>query len=369
MKNQMLNVLKISGFAVVVASTASAAFGQAQPRVAAPRPTVTVDAPQLTTVQGKAVQVTARNAVNAYAVKANLGAKDSAALYRKISVELAAKERAGQKLTVEVARTVFMENIASSVAKQANAAALNEMASVAFADAMNNTSSADLAKDVVENQVAKVTGEQAAVKCDLVDSTRSGLAGADGIMSRDDADLATVQTMEGLHTVILKNAKVIGNFYASWPTNKIETFATPNGKPVAFTVTGPVETADKWFAGSKKDPSSIDVAEGFVGVQQVMIDVKTGIGKSADQTTLWALSMGELTTRLTPMVGADQAATIVYGQLYDANNPSATVKDLNGDGQVDEQDGYVRGELSADGKTVVASGISGKCAVNFGIKK
>ncbi len=370
MKNQMVNLLKISGFAVVVVATASAAYGQgAAPRVAAPSaPTVTVEAPSLVTASGKAAQVTVRNAVNSYAVQAKLSKEAAARMYKDISMKLAAKERTlkGKEMTTEIARSVFMDHVLSTVKAQANKAAAEQMASVAFADAMATSTAADVANEIVNNQVSKVTGEQAPVKCDLVDSTRQGLAAADGLMSRD-ANLETAAAMQEIRTLIAKNATTIEAFYGSWPTVQIESFSTVNGKPVSFKTTGPVETADKWFAGSAKAESSLDVAEGYASVQTVMIDVKTGIGKSADQKTLWALSMGELTNRLTPVVGADQAAGIVYGQLLDPNNPKAALKDVNKDGKIDEEDGYVRGEISADGKSVVPSGISGKCAVNFGI--
>jgi len=342
MKNQLVNLVKISALAVVVASASNAAFAQvggAAPQVVAPAGPGVSTAPQfqLSSPVGRAFEAQAVQSVR------NLGlpVERANALAKSVSEAMAATERqlikSGQPVTTSALRSAFTKAITAGVAKEANAAGKVALAQSNLDSLMAKTTTADAAESVIKGQVAKATdaaANVANVPCDLTASTRAGITGAEGIVSRD-GDLATAAQIEQLRAQALTYAKMIQDHVGlkNYQTVTVSSFTNVNGVPVASEVKGPVAAVDQFTAAASKDASSVEVLAGLVGFSEISVNVLTGIGKDVhDPNVIWSLRVGALVNKLTTSVGEATAKDIGYGVLVDANN----------DGKIDAKDGGQR---------------------------
>lgn len=343
MKNNLVNLVKISALAVVVASASSSAFAQvggAAPQIApAPRSSTGFVAPelQLTTVQGRAFETQAYRSVG----QLGLPVKDANALAKSVGEAMAAKERqlkaSGQPVTSSALRNAFTAAITAGVAKEANAAGKVALAQSNLDALMATTTTAQAAESIVKGQVSKATSASAnvaAVPCDLTASMRAGISGAEGVVSRD-GDLATVAQIEQLRAQGLTYAKMIQDHVGlkNYKTVTVSNFTFVNGVPVESKVTGPVAAWDGFTAAASKDVTSVEVLAGGVGFAKIRVNVLTGIGADVrDPKVLWGMDVSALVNELTPSVGKQAALDIGYGVLVDAN----------ADGKIDARDGGKR---------------------------
>lgn len=329
MKNKLVDLVKISALAVVVASASSSAFAQvggAAPQIApAPRPSTGFVAPQLqlSTAQGRAFEASAYTSVG----RLGLPVEKASALAKSVGEAMAAKERqlkaSGQPVTVSALRNAFTAAITSGVAKEANAAGKVAVAQSNLDALMASTTTSEAAKAVVEGQVAKATSASnvAPVACDLTESTRAGITGPEGMVSRD-GDLLTAAQIESLRAEGLALQKQIQDRVGlgNYTTVTVSNFTNVNGVPVSSKVLGPVAAFDQFTAAASKDGSSIDVLTGAVTFLRIRVSVLNGIGKDVtNPATLWAMDVSALVNKLTPSVGKAAALDIGYGVLIDAN--------------------------------------------------
>lgn len=366
MKNRISQIVKLSGFAAVVMTVSSAdVFAQGgaatAPRVA-PRATTTTstvnNVVQTVTTEGKALQIQGRAQLEALLNRGVINQERFGTLYRNYSQQLRTAEveavRTGVKVTPAVAEGIYASVISGVFSgAQAEAQMSAEISSFKAAVA-SNVSAVDFANDIVgtASNAASSQGQVANVSCAMLDGVRgNGIAAADGIMSRANAvDVTTAAYMQDVRNQLTATAKKFeGLVNFSFPELTVESFTAPNGQPVSLKGKGTAATLEIFFTGSSVNPESIDVGEGAVGVTTVLVDVANGVGKDiTDPNVFWALAMGELTNRLTPVVGATSAQDIVDGALVDANQ----------DGKIDALDNGAR-----------AGGIRKECATAFGFNQ
>ena len=342
MKNTMVkftNVVKLSGFAIAVASMGGVALAQA-PVQAPARPSaapVQGVQPLTTVINGQPLSVVVQNATANYVRAAKLDATQASALQRGYAAALAQMERSGVKITPAIAQSTFAKVINEVVGKAANAAAQAQMASAAFASAISaKTTAADVASGIVSS-VSNTADATSTVTCDLLSSMAG--KGADGMIS-SNVDVTSAKVIADLRTAALEKAKKLDTHFAGSESVEVTSYSLINGKPaVTAKANNPFGAVTIFTSAASQGEDSIAVLQGLNGVLETAVEVSNGIGRDLTGSAFVSAVWGAVEQKLASTVGAEEAATIVYGP-----------KQASGQ----------RGEM-VDGK-LVASGLAGHCS-------
>jgi hypothetical protein len=347
----LTNIVKLSGFAIAVASMGGVAL--AQPVQAPARPSAApaqVAQPLTTVMNGQPLNVVVQNATANYVRAAKLDATQASALQRGYAAALAKMEREGVKITPAVAQSTFAKVINEVVGKAADSAAQSQMASAAFTSAISaKTTAADVASGIVSS-VSNTADATSTVTCDLLSSMAG--KGADGMISKN-VDVTSAKAIADLRTEALDKAKKLDAHFTGGESLEVTSYSLINGKPaVTATANSPYGAVSIFTSAASQGEDSVAVLQGLNGVLETAVEVSNGLGRDLSGSAFVSAVWGAVEQKLASTVGADEAANIVFGPIAD----------LNGDGKIDasERASGKRGEM-VDGK-LVASGLAGHCS-------